>query len=176
MPIISQETWDNIPEEEKQAIKDKAQFYIENASNNDDYCALLGGYVDLFGDENIGTKPNIRTWEDVEKEHPEYFKSHNTPNPKFIPSQELRDKLLNKTMAMYKIVALIELGYGGMVTDEEWRNEDINKFSIVCEENRLSIDCLPEERHFISFHYVQQAEEFMSYPENVELIKRYYMI
>lgn len=111
MPIISQETWDKMSQEEKQGIIDayirfkdieetacKKQtnygtLYLGDTSNGGTVMELL------FGKHNLQSKPMIRTWDDVEKEHPEYFKSHNTPNPKFIPSQELRDKLFNKTMA-----------------------------------------------------------------------------
>lgn len=193
MSIISQETWDSMSNKEKEKLRsdyDDLVYLSEHGTDEfikTESLKTKKEYERLFGKENLQPKPNIKTWKDLEKEHPEYFKSHNTPNPKFIPSQELRDKLFNKTMAMYKIVTLIEFGYGGMITEKEWNLSssyapETRIWSIVCyyraesKDPQLKIVQVWAQPHLLSFHTKEQAEEFISYNENVELIKQYYMI
>lgn len=136
---------------------------------------------ELFGKENFQPEPEIKTWKDVEKEHPEYFKSHNTPNPMLIPSQELRDNLLNKSIAMYKIATLIELGYGGVISEGEWQKE-INKdngFYVISWNifyKSFQIHYETNSKSFLSFRTRELAEEFMHYPENVELLRQFNML
>lgn len=175
MSIISKESFNKFSEEEKRKVRELNKELSTLRNENGDKYHYLTGSLDnlnaLFGKENLQPEPKIKTWVDVKKLLPEdgfcvdVFEKF-ADNP----------KITLKCQATLKIAKLIELGYGGMVTDEEWRDDGINKFSIVCEANRLSIVCLPDERHFISFHYVHQAEEFMSYTENVELVKQYNLI
>lgn len=181
MAIISQETWDKMPEEEKEkiinsykTIKDDNEFFKEtehplNAEN------IITSYETLFGKENLQPKPKIRTWEDIEKLLPEdgfcvdkFEKFADNP------------KITLKCRATLKIAKLIELGYGGMVTEEEWKDHTTDKYSIGWDEEDncplLKYHCSRNYVDFISFHTKQQAEEFMSYSENVELVKQYNMI
>ena len=83
-------------------------------------------------------------------------------------------------IATYKIAKLIELGYGGMVTDEEWKNKDITKWIVVPNDDNGKLIIVDtwhnSKRGCIAFHTQQQAKEFMSYPENRTLVKQYYMI
>lgn len=169
MSIISKETWDKFTEEEKKKIITEYNYKATRTGKVE--------YEILFGKEILSNpKFKIKTWADIEKEHPGHFCRSNAPNPMFIPSAELRDKLLKKTIATYKIATLIELGYGGMVTEEEWIDENLNKYYIEFVEEP-SINCSRNDyRQFISFHSRDLAEEFMSYSENVELVKQYYMI
>lgn len=118
----------------------------------------------------------IKTWWDVEKSNPEYFIHSNAPSPTLIPSQELRYKLLNKTIATYKIVTIIELGYGGMITNKEWENDSIMKYNIENIGNNLTFVDDTDHYSFISFRTDELREEFMSYEENVKLVKQYFMI
>ena len=124
---------------------------------------------------------NIKTWEDVEKEFPEHFGHSNTPNPMLIRSTELRDKLLKKTIATYKIATLIELGYGGFMTEEKWNQSFDNSeglYSIVWNPLYKGFHIKHEGNHknFISFRTKEFAREFMNHPENVELVKNYHMV
>lgn len=187
MSIISQETWDNMSNKEKEKLRsdyDDLVYLSEHGTDEfikTESLKTIKEYERLFGKENLQPKPNIKTWKDLEKEHLEYFKSHNTPSPMFISSQELRDKLLNKSIATYKIATLIELGYGGIITDEEWEeriNEGTGFYTIVYSPLYKSFHKRVEScnKQFIAFHTSKQAEEFMSYPENVKLLEQYNMI
>ena len=176
MAIISQETWDKFTEEEKEEIRNA---YI--AAQNKFSTSVTGThspaeYVLLFGKENLQPKPKIRIWEDVEKKY-QYYNDQCESLCKHLYDDVIDDnKIRNKLIATYKIAKLIEFGYGGIITEKEW--EDYNRESfwgIECYEYTGSLVVTPIEgvRVFPSFHTQQQAEEFMSYPENVELVKQY---
>lgn len=82
-------------------------------------------------------------------------------------------------LALLKIYQLIEVGYGGNVSKEEFFDERTMKFII-------NLDKLEDRFHIyqginmmnthIAFHSYEQAEEFLSYPENVQLLRDYFMI
>lgn len=83
-------------------------------------------------------------------------------------------------LALLKIHQLIEVGYGGNVTFEEWDIQNI-KYTI-CPFHYtthyfdiITTTYYPDKCH-IAFHTMEQAEEFLKYPENVQLLKDYFMI
>ena len=129
-------------------------------------------------------KNKIKTWEDAQKmnEDSNFFM-------RIADNLELSDKVYSKCIATLKIAKLIDLGYGGMVSEEEWKDLEIPKYCIsyhpTCQDEKykyqISIDEEGDaewatEKKFIAFHTKQQAEEFMSYPENRTLIEQYYMM
>lgn len=82
-------------------------------------------------------------------------------------------------LALLKIHQLIEIGYGGNITEEEWNTmKDIYQIDYEIHSNKIMISNSVCMRFFtpIAFHTKKQAEEFLSYPENVELLKDYFMI
>ena len=80
-------------------------------------------------------------------------------------------------LVLLKIHQLIEVGYGGNVTNEEWKNDDW-KFKIGYHVDYDKFPILPviSTKSLIAFHTKKQAEEFLSYPENVQLLKDFYMV
>lgn len=82
------------------------------------------------------------------------------------------EPIVKSTLSLLKIHQLIEVGYGGNVTNEEWEKAYI----ISCTADKIftihATNCI----HTIAFHTKEQAEEFLKYPENVQLLKDYFMI
>lgn len=167
--------WNELSEQKQLVIKELYKAY----SQGDGAEKLLEG---LYGSHNLNPKPKIRTWEDVEKLHEDYYYIGGN-------TSDVSDALKLKAIATLKIAKLIELGYGGMVTEEEWRNLDIPKYWIeyhpTCQDEKykFQISCdghgeaeLATEKRFIAFHTPEQREEFMSHSENVELVKQYHML
>lgn len=80
-------------------------------------------------------------------------------------------------LALLKIHQLIEVGYGGNVTYEEW-DKNYTCF-VICYDTMLKRfvigRCVSNIRH-LAFHTEEQAKEFLSKPENVQLLKDYFMI
>lgn len=187
MAIISQKTWDKFKEEEKDEFRKiyneiltsyqdaQKQGYIERA--DDIFDRLLQMEI-FFGKENLYFEPKIKIWKDIEvkREDEDCYccAIENTLSKSYFD-----DKLRNKLIATFKISKLIELGYGGMITEEEWKTERLQKWCVIVDYKdpaKLSnymTDCY---YHFIAFHTPEQRKEFMSYPENRQLIYDYYML
>lgn len=81
-------------------------------------------------------------------------------------------------LALLKIHQLIEVGYGGNVTNEEWISPNYAHYAISLYHHSKHFEILqnPADRHLVLFHTKEQAEEFLKHPENIQLLKDYYMI
>lgn len=196
MALISQETWDNFSEEKKEKIRNAYETSPTNA-----YKRYLEQH---YGKENLQPNSNIKTWVDIKKKYnitkeyaynryigdePDccgrFIFNSSTFCMKIQPDSDtdfnIDSKIINKMLATAKISKIIEEGYGGMVTEEEWKNA-IEIWYIDFDKDNNPLVCLRGLADsnkicpFIAFHTKQQAEEFMSYPENVELIRQYHMI
>ena len=64
--------------------------------------------------------------------------------------------------------------YGGEITDSEWNNPNIDKFTIKRDYNQLLLDIAQTTCSFIAFHTKEQRDEFLKY--NERLVKDYLMI
>lgn len=234
MTIISQETWDNLPSEEKDKITHKyhgwsinshvgnilckeyeelfgkenlqseiiaekcvkpikehfdmetqntewnmcteqeQQNVLEIYNNHPEWTDVINALENKFGKHNLQPKPKIRTWSDVEKEKDSYKSMIG-----YLLSFSNDVKLNKKLAATLQIQKLIELGYGGTVTAEEWKKDGQDKgFYSVWANAEGEIECtlVYDSIEFISFHTRTQAEEFISYPENRELVKMYHLL
>ena len=91
--------------------------------------------------------------------------------------------ILKSAQALLKIHQLIEVGYGGNVSYErcsELQYDNVYKIApIGCKNNVyfniVEVDGESSMNH-IMFHTKEQAEEFLSYSENVQLLKDYFQI
>lgn len=81
-------------------------------------------------------------------------------------------------LALMKIHQLIEVGYGGNVSKEERLDIDTAYWTIIYNIKTDSFDVIITSNPLatIAFHTKEQAEKFLSYPENVQFLKNYYMI
>lgn len=80
-------------------------------------------------------------------------------------------------LALLKIHQLIEVGYGGNITNEERENKNGAYFvyySFSRKDFIIAYDVTVKQS--IAFHTKEQAKEFLKYPENVQLLKDYFMI
>lgn len=91
-------------------------------------------------------------------------------------SEDCGDTPIEKSaLALLKIHQLIEVGYGGNVTNDYFKN--YVTFSIMCNsDGSFKVYACASKSAHIHFHTKEQAEEFLSYPENVQLLKDYFMI
>lgn len=93
------------------------------------------------------------------------------------------EELNNKTpieksaLALLKIHQLIEHSYGGNVSNIEFTNNANIRcidYSVPIKELLITDLCIYKSH--IAFHTEEQAEDFLSRPENVQLLKDYFMI
>ncbi|MCH5167912.1 MAG: hypothetical protein J1F35_08545 [Erysipelotrichales bacterium] len=171
MAIISKETFEKFTEEEKEKVR---EYY--NSMSCDE--SQQHAFKILIGKENLCPEPQVKVLEQLIGVYPEYLKDiQNMADSLGCASPEL----FNKILAAYKIAKLIEHSYGGIVTDKEWNDElnDSGGFYTIKWSpfyHSFHIEFEDTYKCFIAFHSKQQAEEFMSYSDNVELLRQYNMV
>lgn len=142
---------------------------------------VLHTYEELYGIHNLNPKLTPKTWEDIDDNVKNIiqvdiletaFKEILDIN---INSRFLRTNLSYKIIATIQISKLIDLGYGGQIKNEEWEDCTIPKYCVFwdCSEDNWFIKEQRVTKSFIAFHKEEQAIEFMSYIDNVELVKNY---
>lgn len=84
-------------------------------------------------------------------------------------------KQAKSALAMAQISHLIPY-YGGEITDEEWKDDSIDKYVIYRDGDKLSTNFVfsYSSFHFVAFHTKEQRDEFLKY--NERLVKDYFMI
>ena len=142
-------------------------------------------------EQDLFPSKDQRDWEKWDKEN-----NHETPktwselikdNEILLMGRATSDKMYEETefgypieksaSALLKIHQLIEFSYGGNVTNEEWIDDDwkyvIGYYS---DEKEFPIITVTHTKYLIAFHRMEQAKEFLSYPENIKLLQDYYML
>ena len=82
-------------------------------------------------------------------------------------------KVAKSALAMSKISQLFPY-FGGKITDEEWKNADIAKYTIGRKRCDIYVDSYYGEYYFLAFHKREQRDDFMRY--NERLVKDYLML
>lgn len=121
-------------------------------------------------------KPKVpKTWSElVEQDKVKFQKAIN------IADKDISDynAIEKSALALLKINQLIEAGYSGNVTRKEWKNNKIKYTIRINKDETFGIDYTLTGWMYspIAFHTNEQAEEFLSKPENIQLLKDYFMI
>lgn len=125
-------------------------------------------------------KKTPKTWKDIEN-----YVGFNNGNDYCIDvtgNFTRRNTPIEKSaLALLKIHQLIEVGYGGNVSNEEWNKAcqpNCNIFGITYSINTKSLEIriYSSSKSIIAFHTYKQAEEFLKYPENIQLLRDYFQI
>ena len=66
--------------------------------------------------------------------------------------------------------------YGGEITDEEWNNIEITKYTINVFTNVIQGSYSFTSRNILAFHTLEDRNRFLSFPENIQLVKDLYMV
>lgn len=84
------------------------------------------------------------------------------------------EKVAKSMLAMAMISQLMPY-YGGEVTKEEWKDEDMKKYTISRENNDINSSFVAYNMYnFLAFHTAEQRDDFLKY--NEQLVKDYLMI
>ena len=86
------------------------------------------------------------------------------------------EKQAKSALAMARITQIIanDERFGGVVTDEEWSNNNLCKYTIIKYEGKITTDICFKLYHFLAFHTAEQRDLFLE--ENEDLIRDYLMI
>lgn len=176
MSIVSNETWHNFTESEQNEILNE---YNRMLTHRFKFESEILQMEKLFGIENLKHESKIKTWSDVRFYYPDLVNRllQGHIEMKHIYNT-MSESIGDKCLATIKLDKLIELGYGGRVTIDNWI-EGEKSWSVVVSSINKNIELRVVTTYFnldfITFRSKELADEFMSYPENVELIKQYYI-
>lgn len=172
MAVISEETFNNLSRDQKRSLR--KMYLTFQSANSKNKTELIESIFDKSCFENMNK--DIKTWDDVILFYP-------LMNQRIISDlvKWCDDKVVKKLDAAAKIAKIIELGYGGIITESQWQEaiNDGNGFYVIYWNlfyRSIHIHYDTNYKHFLSFRTRELAEEFMSYPENVELIRNYNMV
>lgn len=101
-----------------------------------------------------------------------YFVS-NSKNQKEDINIFATEKHAKSALAMAQISQLIPY-YGGVITDDEWEDNSLDKYVIFREVNYIKLDIFRRKYEFLAFHTAEQRDEFLK--NNEQLVKDYLMI
>lgn len=87
----------------------------------------------------------------------------------------INEKYAKSAIALAKISQLMPY-YGGEITEEEWNNIEIVKYSIKVFTNIIQKSYSYTERNILTFHTAEDRNRFLSSYENVQLVKDFYMV
>ena len=86
----------------------------------------------------------------------------------------LTEKYAKAALALAQISQLMPY-YGGQITNEEWKNCE-GKYIVTVYGDEIDLCSSVHTRHLVAFHTAEQRERFLSFPENVQLVKDLYMV
>lgn len=124
-----------------------------------------------------------KTWSDIifNKTVFKYRLHYVAPNDEDYFTSDGTTPLEESALALLKIHQLIEIGYGGNLTNEEWITQQ-PKYLIVptCYKYSYKFSVITTafftDKCHIAFHTEKQAEEFLKYEENIQLLRDYFML
>lgn len=122
----------------------------------------------------------VNTWEDIPRVNGCYISNCNiTTGYEGKPCEDnkdvyLTDKYAKSALALAQLSQLMPY-YGCEITNEEWKNNE-RKFTIVAHNGELKPFTQVNNKVLIAFHTESQRTRFMSFPENIQLVKDLYMM
>lgn len=87
----------------------------------------------------------------------------------------INEKYAKSAIAFAKISQLMPY-YGGEITDEEWGNAEWKYSVAVNHKGDITNKTTINIKDIIAFHTAEQRDRFISFPENIQLIKDLYMV
>lgn len=176
--------WNELSEDYKEDHRHFYKTYKDFAEETNFY-TICRQMEKTFGCHNLNPEPpTSKTWEDVEKDskyQQDLITTMETNDGYYamaILQTAFSKKIYRKILATAKITKLIELGYGGMVSEEEidnilplWIIRCDYKGKVFVESYKgVVIDKL------LTFRTRELAEEFMSHESNRKLVEMYYLM
>lgn len=83
-------------------------------------------------------------------------------------------KKVAKSMLAMAMISQLMPYYGGEITNKEWKDENIEKYTLVRNENNIIYDRHKLRYQFLAFHTSDYRNKFLLY--NEQLVKDYLMV
>ena len=133
----------------------------------------------------IKFKPIVKKWRDNEKKitngywigcESKIYYENLAANCKENYNIFATEKQAKSALAMARISQIManDVRFGGIITDKEWENLNMDKFVIYRQGNKIQTISVPISYHFLAFHTAEQRNLFLE--ENKDLVKDYLML
>ena len=131
-------------------------------------------------------KIEVNTWQDIPKLQGFYILEDSTINeldPVCHNTRAMREntnvfinrKYAKSALALAQISQLMPY-YGGEITEEEWKNVRLKKYGVLFYNSKIATSIYYDTKQMIGFHTEEQLNRFLSFPENIQLVKDLYMV
>lgn len=128
----------------------------------------------------------VNTWKDISKLQGFYILEDSTIkelDPVYHNIRAMREntnvfinrKYAKSALALAQISQLMPY-YRGEITDEEWRDVKLKKYGVIYYNNKIATNIYYDTKQIIGFHTEEQLNRFLSFPENMQLIRDLYMV
>lgn len=126
-------------------------------------------------------KQVINTWKDIKRIEGCFINNYSEIHKLELPINKdcfdrnvfISERYAKSALALAQISQLMPY-YGGEITDEEWEKDNY-KYAIEVSNGKI-YESWCKTKHLIAFHTKRQLQKFLSFPENVQLVKDFYMI
>lgn len=126
-------------------------------------------------------KHKINTWKDIKRIEGCFINNYSEIRKLELPINKdcfdrnvfISERYAKSALALAQISQLMPY-YGGEITDEEWEKDNY-KYAIEVSNGKI-YESWCKTKHLIAFHTKGQLQKFLSFPENVQLVKDFYMI
>lgn len=182
--ILSKKSKLGIETDDKELLQD---FYRQLLKSNPEKAKLM---TEIFGLDYLEPPKPFLTWKDLNIEIPEQkayiaYAAQLASMPQFDLS--FNEALRKKLVATFKIGVLIDKSYGGVITDEEWKDYAESGecyYGAFCETNGnivirlIDHEEIPygDQRRFVAFHTLEDGQKFVFHDSNKFLLKDFYMV
>lgn len=128
-------------------------------------------------------KQVINTWKDIKRIEGCFINNYSEIRKLELPTNKdcfdqnvfISERYAKSALALAQISQLMPY-YGGEITDEEWRNVRLKKYGVLFYNSKIATNIYYDTKQIIGFHTEEQVNKFLSFPENVQLIKDLYMV
>lgn len=131
-------------------------------------------------------KIEVNTWQDIPKLQGFYILEDSTIkelDPVYHNTRAMREntnvfinrKYAKSALALAQISQLMPY-YSGEITEEEWKNVRLKKYGVLFYNSKITTNIYYDTKQMIGFHTEEQLNRFLSFPENIQLVKDLYMV
>lgn len=128
-------------------------------------------------------KQVINTWKDIKRIEGCFINNYSEIRKLELPINKdcfdrnvfISERYAKSALALAQISQLMPY-YGGEITDEEWKNVRLKKYGVLFYNSKIATNIYYDTKQMIGFHTEEQVNKFLSFPENVQLIKDLYMV
>lgn len=122
----------------------------------------------------------VNTWDDIKYIKGVFISLDSSLRSVESAKDEMDKNIFHSERCAKSALALAQISqlmpyYGGEITNEEWKNDEW-KYCVLMDKWGITLHTAVQVKYLIAFHTKEQRARFLSFPENVQLVKDFYMV